>query len=93
MKALSKIYKGGTKMVTILKERFRSFEDSKSVVVAELAVDVKTDLPVPDGISGRVLSQGTLAWEITTGELYGLGSDGKWINQTTGDIYDPAGEE
>lgn len=80
-------------MVTILKEKFRSFEDSKSVVVAELAVDAKTDLPVPSGISGRILSHGTLAWEITTGDFYGLGSDGKWVNQTTGDVYDPSEEE
>ena len=80
-------------MVTILKERFRSFEDSKSVVVAELAVDAKADLPVPSGISGRILSHGTLAWEITTGDFYGLGSDGKWVNQTTGDVYDPSEEE
>ena len=80
-------------MVTILKERFRSFEDSKSVVVAELAVDAKTDLPVPSGISGRILSHGTLAWEITTGDFYGLGSDGKWVKQTTGDVYDPSEEE
>ena len=80
-------------MVTILKERFRSFEDSKSVVVAELAVDAKIDLPVPSGISGRILSHGTLAWEITTGDFYGLGSDGKWVNQTTGDVYDPSEEE
>ena len=80
-------------MVTILKERFRSFEDSKSVVVAELAVDAKTDLPVPSGISGRILSHGTLAWEITTGDFYSLGSDGKWVNQTTGDVYDPSEEE
>ncbi|WP_028519174.1 hypothetical protein [Ruminococcus flavefaciens] len=80
-------------MVTILKERFRSFENERSVVVAELAVDEKTDLPLPGGISGRVLSQGTLAWEITTGDLYGLTSEGTWINQTTGDEYDPSEEE
>lgn len=80
-------------MVTILKEKFRCFEDERSVVVAELAVDEKTDLPVPDGISGRLLSQGTLAWEVTTGALYGLTSEGKWIDQSSGEEYDPSGEE
>ena len=49
-------------MVTILKERFRSFENERSVVVAELAVDEKTDLPSPavsaEGCSHRALSPG-----------------------------------
>lgn len=79
-------------MITILKEKFRNYDESTSVVIAEIAVDTKTELPTADGISGRTLSQGTLAWEISTGDFYGLGSDGKWVNQGTGDIYDPTPE-
>ena len=79
-------------MITILKERFRSFEEGRSVVTAEIAVDVKTDLPAADGIEGRILSQGSIAWEISTGSLYGFGSDGKWVDQSSGEVYDPTEE-
>ena len=79
-------------MLTILKEKFMSFDDPNAVIIAELAVDAKTELPEADGIEGRILSQGTLAWEISTGEFYGLKSNGTWVNQTTGDVYDPTPE-
>ena len=79
-------------MLTILKEKFMSFEESRSVVIAELAVDEKTELPTANGIEGRTLAQGTLAWEISTGTFYGLGSDGMWVDQSTGDVYDPTPE-
>ena len=79
-------------MITILKEKFMSFEDTRSVVLAELAVDEKTDLPTAAGIDGRILSQGTLAWEISTGILYGLTGSGIWIDQATGAEYDPTPE-
>lgn len=79
-------------MLTILKEKFMSFDDPNAVIIAELAVDAKTELPEADGIEGRILAQGTLAWEISTGEFYGLRSNGTWVNQTTGDVYDPTPE-
>lgn len=80
-------------MITILKEKFRNYDDSSSVVIAEIAVDEKTELPTADGISGRILSHGTIAWEISTGDFYGLRSDGKWVDQGTGEVYDPTPEE
>lgn len=76
-------------MLTILKERFVSFDEGVAVVIAELAVDTKTELPTAAGIEGRKLSPASLAWEISSGEFYGLESDGKWVNQTTGEAYDP----
>lgn len=76
-------------MIVILKEKFVSFDEGVSVVIAELAVDSKTELPTESGIEGRKLSPASLAWEIGTGEFYGFGSDGKWVNQTTGESYDP----
>lgn len=36
---------------------------------------------------------GSLAWEISAGELWGLDGEGKWINQTTSEVYDPAPDE
>ncbi len=77
-------------MLTILKEKFICFENSRSVIIAELSADAKTDLPAVNGLEGRTLAQGSLAWVISTGVFYGLGSDGKWADQTTGEKYDPA---
>ena len=76
-------------MLTILKEKFRSFDGERSLVIAELAVDTKTELPTSEGVEGSVISHGTIAWEISTGDLYGFGGDGKWVNQATGEVYDP----
>lgn len=80
-------------MLTILKEKFMSFNGERSLVIAELAVDSKTELPAEEGVEGRIISQGTIAWEISTGDLYGFGGDGKWVNQATGEAYDPANRE
>ena len=90
MEALSKSNERRENMVVILKEKFVSFEDGVSVVIAELAVDSCEDLPTADGLEGRRLSPASLAWEISTGEFYGFGSDGKWVNQTAGEPYEPA---
>ena len=80
-------------MLTILKEKFMSFDGERSLVIAELAVDAKTELPSADGVDGRLISHGTIAWEISTGDLYGFGGDGKWVNQSTGEAYDPSNGE
>lgn len=76
-------------MLTILKEKFMSFNGERSIVIAELAVDSRNELPAKDGVKGRVISHGTLAWEIETGDLYGFSGDGKWINQITGEKIQP----
>ncbi|WP_028518303.1 hypothetical protein [Ruminococcus flavefaciens] len=76
-------------MLTILKEKFMSYNGERSLVIAELAVDTKTELPAEDGVNGRLISHGTIAWEISTGNIYGFGGDGKWVNQATGEAYDP----
>ncbi|MBP5580369.1 MAG: hypothetical protein J6X85_01000 [Ruminococcus sp.] len=79
-------------MITILKEKFVSFDEGLSVVITELAVDSRAELPTAEVLEGRKLSPASLAWEIRTGEFYGFGSDGKWVNQTTGEVYDPTHE-
>ena len=86
---LTPIIERRNNMLVILKEKFVSFDEGLSVVIAELAVDSKTELPTESGIEGRKLSPASLAWEISTGEFYGFGSDGKWVNQTTGELYEP----
>ena len=71
-------------MISIIKEKFICFDNSKSVVLAEICVDSAEELPNADGITGRILVQGSLAWDISTGDFYGLNSSGEWINQTGG---------
>ena len=79
-------------MITILKERFQSFNGPRSVVIAELAVDTKSELPAVQGIDGRELSQGSLAWIVSTGDIFGLSGSGIWVDQNTGEEYDPEPE-
>ncbi len=71
-------------MISIIKEKFIRFDNSKSVVLAEICVDTAEELPNANGITGRILVQGSLAWDISTGDFYGLNSSGEWINQTGG---------
>lgn len=72
-------------MVSIRNERYIRGEEVegiiKSVVVAELNCDTSSDLPAVDGLAGRILAQGSIAWDISTGDFYGLSSDGVWNNQ------------
>ena len=76
---------GGKIMISIIKQKFIRFDNGKSVVLAEICVDTAEELPNADGITGRLLVQGSLAWDISTGDFYGLNSSGEWINQTGGD--------
>lgn len=58
--------------------------DDRSRVAAELFADEVSDLPETEGIDGYTLSIGSIAYVITTGELYVLGSDGQWYaNQSS----------
>lgn len=65
-------------MLTITNEKFIRFENGTSVVVAELNVDTKAELPEVDDIEGRTLHQGSTALIITEGKLAILGGDDKW---------------
>lgn len=71
-------------MISIINEQFIRFEGERSVVVAELRVDSSDELPDANALSGKTLSQGSLAWDISTGNFYALKSTGEWINQTGG---------
>ena len=54
--------------------------DDRSLITAELFADEVSDLPETEGIDGYTLSIGSVAYVITTGELYVLGSDGQWYS-------------
>lgn len=79
-------------MLSILKESFVRFDEGKAAVIVELAVDAKSELPGADTLEGRKLCQGSLAWVIGTGAIYGLDSSGKWVDQDSGESYSPAAE-
>jgi hypothetical protein len=70
-------------MIVIRKLDYQSYAktvDNRSRVTAEIFVDEVSDLPETNGIDGYTLCMGSIAYVITTGELYVLGSDGKWYN-------------
>ena len=68
-------------MLTVRSEEFVRYEDGKAVVRAVLEVASPEELPAADGLSGRLLHQGSLAWDIVNGTLYGLTAEGEWYAQ------------
>jgi len=74
-------------MITKRDARFIDFVEKdgvrKSYEYLELDVDTASELP--DGeYEGIVIAHGSIAHIVTTGELYSLGGDGKWYNQSDG---------
>lgn len=53
-----------------------------SEVIIEVDCDTASDLPTVYELDGRVIGQGSIAWDISTGDFYGLNSSGVWIKQT-----------
>ena len=58
-------------------------------MVAELDMDTAEDLPDVDGIDGCILSVGSIAWDISTGDFYALSSEGTWYKQDGSGAYTP----
>ncbi len=71
-------------MLEIINEKYLRSESDTIVVRAELCVDSAEELPEADGIAGRLLAAGSLAWDISTGDIYGLTGAGEWAAQTGG---------
>lgn len=46
---------------------------------AEIAVDSASDLATE--CASGVFTQGSIAWDIETGDFYGLDSSGEWVKQ------------
>ncbi|MDE7363334.1 MAG: hypothetical protein K2N27_00375 [Ruminococcus sp.] len=65
-------------MITIRNEKFYCFNENKSESVMQIDVDIRDELPEIDGISGRILHQGSTALIITEGKIAVLGGDRKW---------------
>ena len=64
--------------MTIRNERFLRFSGNLSEIVAEIDVDTSDELPETDGISGRILHQGSNALIIKEGRIAVLSGDGHW---------------
>lgn len=54
--------------------------DGVQEVIAEIAVDTIEELPAANGITGKRLHQGSLAFIIKEGKIVVLSGDGKWID-------------
>ncbi|MDE6519669.1 MAG: hypothetical protein K2K91_04310 [Ruminococcus sp.] len=65
-------------MMTIRNEKFYCFNENKSESVMQIDVDTRDELPNINGISGRILHQGSTALIITEDKIAVLGGDGKW---------------
>lgn len=57
----------------------------KSRAIAEIYIDDAAELPAYDSNKDFDLVQGSVAYTVKSGELYVMGSDGKWYD-TSGTI-------
>lgn len=64
--------------MTVRNETFLRLNGNLSEIIAEIDVDTVDELPEIDGISGRILHQGSTALIIKEGRLAILAGDGKW---------------
>ncbi len=69
-------------MITIRNSTFIRFNDEVSVERMELDIDSAEELPETDYFEGKEIAQGSIAWDITNGEFYGLTSEGEWVSQS-----------
>lgn len=57
-------------------------ESNLRVERMEICVDAASDLPTVNGIPGCKIAQGSIAWDVSTGDFYGMTSTGEWVNQS-----------
>lgn len=55
--------------------------NGESVERMEIDVDTASDLPAADDFEGKLIAQGSIAWDISTGDFYGMQGDGTWVVQ------------
>ena len=72
-------------MYQIRKERFVRFKKSGdmtiSLIKADIECDTAADIPAYNAVPERELDMGSIAWDISTGDFYALGSDHSWYKQ------------
>lgn len=65
--------------VKVLRSYFEKIVNGVNYVRAEIAVDSSSDLTTTVGAG--TLTAGSIAWDVSTGDFYGLDSDGTWHKQ------------
>lgn len=66
----------------VMSRKFLRYENELSVERMEICADTASDLPSADGITGCMIAQGSIAWDVSTGDFYGMTSTGEWVNQS-----------
>lgn len=64
--------------MTIKNEKFISFSEEIPEVIAEIYIDTSEELPDVNGISGKKLHQGSIAYIIRENRLAVMDSIGNW---------------
>lgn len=68
----------------VMSRKFLRYENELSVERMEICVDAASDLPTMNSITGCKIAQGSIAWDVSTGDFYGMTSAGGWVNQSGG---------
>ena len=68
----------------VMSRKFLRYENELSVERMEICVDAASDLPTVNSITGCKIAQGSIAWDVSTGDFYGMSSTGEWVNQSDG---------
>lgn len=68
-------------MKEIIKGKHLYFDGSNSVVRIKIHMDTADELPTATEFSGKKLAMGSIAWVISTGDIYALDSNGNWQKQ------------
>jgi hypothetical protein len=66
--------------ITIRSKKFVKYNGERSEELLELAVSSASELPEVDAIPGILISESSIAWDISTGDFYGL-TGGTWYKQ------------
>ena len=82
----------GVFMNWIKSERFLRYSEGRAVVLAYIEMDSSADLPAVNTFTGRIISIGSYAHDIESGETYCLNSLNEWIKQKSGEVRDQAAE-
>lgn len=73
-------------MRKIVNNEFISFkkasgDESVSLIRAVIACDTAEDIPEYNAFAGYELDMGSVAWDISNGEIYALNSEHEWVKQ------------
>ena len=68
-------------------EKFLRYSGGKAVVLAYIEMDSSGDLPAVNAFTGRTISIGSYAHDISSGDTYCLNSINEWIKQKNGDVF------